>query len=135
VSLGIIRALIPIRNPIGSLAVQLALIVGVGLLAVTINGNDFPKPKNVEGLVEGKPQASRVAALAQSIIAFIGCFLLFFMIVLFGMILILDKCGIPNIPSIPNIAMRWVAWFTMVFVPPIFAFFLARCWYQRFNLT
>lgn len=49
VSLGLVGALIPIREPLINFGVQLALIVIVGLLAVAIHGNDFKKPTDSEG--------------------------------------------------------------------------------------
>ena len=135
VSLGLVGALIPIQEPFVNFGVQLALIVIIGLLAVTIHGNDFKKPTSPEGEpIEVRPKATKGAAVFRSGVAFVGWYLLLTFGVMVVVTLLLQVNDVQNVPSIPNAALRGIAWIGIFGIPVIGAGVLARRRFCGFDI-
>ena len=144
VSLGVVSAFIPVSNPIASLLIQFGLIIIVGVLAVTIHGNDFKKKAvEVDGTTESgeytstdnRPKVTKSTALWKTSVTFIGYYL-FFLLVTFGItILILNMSDIHSIPEIPNTFVRTITWIALPGIPFLLSLFLAYGRYNSYNIV
>ncbi len=143
VSLGLIGSLIPVDNLIISFLIQLGLIIIVGLVVVSIHGNDFTEEaraiSSAEKVVSNVSQTSRLqvsktVALWESTKSFSIYFVVIFIIV-FGIIsLIMNIADLTSISDIPNSIARIFTRICLLGVPFFAALFLALGHYKNFDV-